>query len=479
MEQDLNKMKTLKTITEVLNQSYERQSMLQQVLESFLAITHFEAGWIFLGDQKLSLVADAGLPEALTVDDKRPMCGSKSCHCLSRYENHRLNDAINIITCKRLEDAIASGTYDTGGFTHHATVPLQNEHKRFGVFNVTAPQRNEFHSEELELLQSIADQITHALVRVELFEQEEKRGQYLQMLHTFSAQLRTMDHIDDFCNVINHKLIDGFPINGCQIESEWKDLRIGEETENLYKIPLNQVSGHVIYFTEHPLSAVDQEILSLASQHIGLTIREMLIRRREKEMIQLQERETLAQDLHDTVNQLLYSMTATSSALEAMNEDPKLSDPLLDLKQLSNQALQEMREIIENKKSHMLTHGLLSALRQYAESLNIRLDIESTGTTSIPPYIEEALYKIGREAIHNVYKHAFVNEANIRLEGQENQLVFIISDQGVGMNQSIQPKQFGLKGIEERIQYLNGILNIDSNKGEGVRLTIILPIERG
>ncbi|TFB22139.1 GAF domain-containing sensor histidine kinase [Filobacillus milosensis] len=479
MISDYNQTKTLKTIAEVLNQSYERESMLQTVLDSFLDITHFEAGWIFLGDgPDMTLAADSGLPEALLVDDKAPMCGSDSCYCLSKYRQQRLNEAINIMTCKRLEEAIQESKFDTGGFTHHATVPIISENKRYGVFNVSAPHRDQFEESELELLQSIALQVTHALKRIDLFELEEKRNNNLQTLHKLSTAMRSIDYLPDLENYINQDLVGKLHISGIEINSQSIQCLYGNRTEHLFEYKINQLNGEIFIYSDQLLSSVEKEIYTLLGQNIELTLKDISIKRREREIIQLQEREMLAQELHDTVNQLLYSMTATSSALKVMNDNKELNEPIDDLNQLASQALKEMRELIENKKSQVLEQGLLRALDDYAKQLNIELNTNAKGSSNIPPYIEENLYKIGREALHNIYKHANTQKANVELIREYDEIKFSITDQGAGFNMETNSNNYGISGMQDRVYNLNGHIQIESSKGDGVSITISIPIKR-
>lgn len=97
----------LKAIAETLNEGTEIEPMLQGVLPELLDALGFTTGWIFLagpGRRSYRLVADHGLPPALSKDHKRPMCQGV-CWCLDSYWSGKLEQAANIIECKRLEDA--------------------------------------------------------------------------------------------------------------------------------------------------------------------------------------------------------------------------------------------------------------------------------------------------------------------------------------------------------------------------------------
>src|SRR5690606_24723303 len=85
-----------------------------------------------------------------------------------------LEKASNIIACQRIENAMASAAEDSGGITHHATVPLQSGDERFGLLNIAAPDTQRFSKEELALLESVAFQIGSAIKRILLTKQEQE-----------------------------------------------------------------------------------------------------------------------------------------------------------------------------------------------------------------------------------------------------------------------------------------------------------------
>lgn len=183
---------TLKVIAETLNRSNDLHDMLQSVLEKLLDVTGLTTGWIFLVDQKpeYTFVASHNLPPALSRKNKKPMCHGV-CFCLSDYWRGRLNEPVNVIECKRLEDAKKYHWGDRCGLTHHATVPLAAGGERFGILNVAAPNKEHFNEQELTLLQSVAYQIGTAVKRIRLSRQQqeltliEERNRLARDLHDF------------------------------------------------------------------------------------------------------------------------------------------------------------------------------------------------------------------------------------------------------------------------------------------------------
>ncbi|WP_254438480.1 GAF domain-containing protein [Paenibacillus sp. DCT19] len=139
----MQEMYTLKTIAETLNTSNDLSTMLDTVIGKLLSLTGLTTGWLFLIGERAeySFIADYNLPPALQREEKQPMrCGT--CWCLNRFWDGRLDNAVNVLNCKRLEHAREYQWGDTYDITHHATVPLRSGEKMLGLLNVAARTRS-------------------------------------------------------------------------------------------------------------------------------------------------------------------------------------------------------------------------------------------------------------------------------------------------------------------------------------------------
>ena len=200
-----NELVILKEIAETLNTSNDTYHVLQAVLEKLLSVTGLTTGWIFLADEngKYTKLIDYQLPEALTYENKRPMCEGE-CWCLRGFVDGKLERAVNIIECKRINNAIEYNWGDTEGILHHATVPLKAGGEKFGVLNVASPGKTHFSEEELVLLQSVAFQIGTALKRTKLYENEKRRAHYYVKLERFIQDLKMIHKF----NVLPEKVVN-------------------------------------------------------------------------------------------------------------------------------------------------------------------------------------------------------------------------------------------------------------------------------
>ena len=166
----------------------------------------------------------------------------------------------------------------------------------------------------------------------------------------------------------------------------------------------------------------------------------------------LEERQRLARDLHDSVTQMIFSVTLLAQAVApAWRRDPIEGEQRVQrLLELSRAALGELRSLVadlrpadppspaaENRPSAGTTPlPLVQKIAEYAraiapESLYVTLRADTYTVQS--PAVEEALYRIGQEALNNVVKHAQARQVEVRLAANQSAVVLSIQDDGVGM----------------------------------------------
>ncbi len=466
-----SQLETLKNIAELLNQSTSRR-VLSEVLQAFISMTQFETGWIFLEQGGVvKLEADVGLPPALKRNDKELMCG-EDCHCVSRYKNGRLTQATNIIACKRIEKAREQGSGETCGVTHHATVPLQTPNRLYGLFNVAARNRENY-TEDLELLESIALQMGTALERIERFEKEEERNTLLTKAHLFTRKIQEARDSFALQETVQEGMEKLFPSS---------KVRINKQAE----YDVERLQGWINRFSflnisaDTPFSIQEREIFELLMEYIKVSWKQLLLSDKEKDIARREERGRLAQDLHDSVNQLLFSIVLTSKAAEGTaDKDSPLYEQISYIHELSAQALAEMRSLIAKQKGERLEAGVFTELSHYAATIGIQLKGQSSGTSSIPYAVEEALLRIGQEALHNVHKHSGVKEVELHLVKHKNKVQMTIKDHGSGFdyNEAVHTPSFGLSGMEQRTASYKGQFEIQSEKGKGTQIFVDIPFE--
>jgi signal transduction histidine kinase len=152
---------------------------------------------------------------------------------------------------------------------------------------------------------------------------------------------------------------------------------------------------------------------------------------------------------------------------------------------LAQNALTEMRALIQQLHPRSIAEeGLAAGLRRLAaerqsnDGLSVNLQID--GDQRLPANIEEELFRVAQEALHNIVKHARTDQAVMTLNlADRNAVRLCIEDSGAGFDPATTrslPGHIGLDSMSERIQALGGTLIIDSKPGKGTRLRVELAL---
>ena len=157
-------------------------------------------------------------------------------------------------------------------------------------------------------------------------------------------------------------------------------------------------------------------MLEAIAFQIGTAIKRIRLAQQEQELALAAERNRLARDLHDSVNQLLFSLSLTASAGTEMADTPELKDTFSYIQDLAQEAQGEMRALIWQLRPRGLENGIICALAGYAEMLVLPLETKVIGVSSLPGKVEEALWRIGQEALANCKKHSQAELVHLTLE---------------------------------------------------------------
>lgn len=231
-----------------------------------------------------------------------------------------------------------------------------------------------------------------------------------------------------------------------------------------------------------------------------------------QEVAVLRERQRLARELHDSVTQLIFSMTLIAQSITpAWSRDPAEGEKRVNrLLELSQSALAEMRALLFELRStdppllptetgvklpgisRLRRDGLLAALEKYFSTIiregpQIHLEAADYQPQSLD--CEIALYRITQEALNNIVKHAGASHITIRLFEKNDFICMQVIDDGVGFDVSESgngraggdPSRgtFGLQTMRERAEALGGRIEIQSHAGQGTTIKVCLPQQNG
>jgi len=206
-------------------------------------------------------------------------------------------------------------------------------------------------------------------------------------------------------------------------------------------------------------------------------------------MLQTQEaedRQKIAQDLHDSVTQSLYGVTLQAEAAKRRIDAGDIEEAagcLAELRDAALDALKEMRLLIFQLRPHALEkEGLAAALRTRLAAVEGRAGLTTEFSSEIagrlPARIEEGLHGIAQEALNNTLKHARASHISIRLRPSSWGVVLQIEDDGHGFEpgEGSDKGGLGLRGMEERAVQINARFSISSRPEKGTRITVDVPI---
>lgn len=228
------------------------------------------------------------------------------------------------------------------------------------------------------------------------------------------------------------------------------------------------------FFT--PLHA--RQITTFAN-HIGIAILNARLYEQSQLAAILSERQRVAQELHDSVNQDLFAARTYSDLLiKAIENKPELvARYAKDISQLIRGTVEQMRMILIELHPDTLTRMPVSQLiRQLIQSFNKRTNIHVDFSSNTQIILEEtqqiAVYRIVQEALHNIEKHASATMVSVSIIKKTDSFILTVSDNGIGFNlDSVTEFQFGIRNMKDRARSINAEIRIDSQHGQGTRIT--------
>jgi signal transduction histidine kinase len=204
-----------------------------------------------------------------------------------------------------------------------------------------------------------------------------------------------------------------------------------------------------------------------------------------------EERRRIARDLHDSVGQLVATLSMNNglALMQGANLSAAAADALRQNAALTQQLSKEIRTISHLLHPPLLDEiGLLPAIKLFASGFSERSNVSVSVDLSheigrLPPNVEISIFRIVQECLTNVYRHSGSKTATIKIfPSEENMLTVQVSDQGKGIpsgqliSMSLEASHgVGLSGMRERVRELGGTLDIQSNQ-HGTTVTAELPV---
>ena len=230
------------------------------------------------------------------------------------------------------------------------------------------------------------------------------------------------------------------------------------------------------YFTAHHADLA----LSVANQ-AAITMINAELYGHAQELAVLEERQRLARNLHDAVNQSLFSAGLIAEVLPRLWErnQAEARRSLEDLRRLTRGAQAEMRALLAELRPTTLTDTELGDLLRllgnaFTGRTNIPISVTVDGEGSLPAEPQVAIYRICQETLTNIGKHAKASQVKIDVRYAPDMLELHIHDNGCGfVTSELTPSgHYGLGMMRERAEAVGAILKITSQPGQGTDVTI-------
>ena len=189
------------------------------------------------------------------------------------------------------------------------------------------------------------------------------------------------------------------------------------------------------------------------------------------------ERRRIERDLHDGAQQRLVALSLTLGMAESrLAGDPAAAAPLIaQAREEAKLAVKELRELASGIHPALLSErGLGPALEALAARAPVPTTVDGVPEQRLTPPVESACYFVTAEALTNVAKYAGATSAGVHLAVEHGRVRLIVRDDGAGgadLNSGT-----GLRGLRDRVEALDGQLEVDSPPGLGTTVIAEIPL---
>ncbi|MBE9064605.1 GAF domain-containing sensor histidine kinase [cf. Phormidesmis sp. LEGE 11477] len=206
----------------------------------------------------------------------------------------------------------------------------------------------------------------------------------------------------------------------------------------------------------------------------------------------IRERTRIAQEIHDTLAQTFTGISVQLKLAQYLVKQTQISDNDCDLTQftsilervgsLAQTGLDEARRSVWSiypvtETQNSLPQDLADHVKQVTNSVSIRTQVTVTGSPQpLSYFVSRNLLRLCQEALTNVLKHANAATLEISLTYRPQQVSLQIYDDGCGFSPQFKTEGFGLVGMSERVDQINGQLRIASQPGEGTEIFVEVPL---
>jgi PAS domain S-box-containing protein len=260
-------------------------------------------------------------------------------------------------------------------------------------------------------------------------------------------------------------------------------LRSGEVVQSKRQ-QLKRKDGTLFYanITESILERENHEvILGVVDDITDQLVAAQALKEKDEAAAIAAERNRIANELHDSVTQTLYSASLIAEALPKVwaKQPEEAMRSLEELRLLTQGAQAEMRTLLlELRPGELADRKLSELLRQLTDAMSARTDLPISltvaGDCQLPTEVQIAYYRIAQESLNNINKHARASRAWVNLQCGQDRVTLLVGDNGRGFNpESRQVHQLGFQIIRERAEVIGAELTIESRPNQGTEVKVV------
>lgn len=254
-----------------------------------------------------------------------------------------------------------------------------------------------------------------------------------------------------------------------------------------------QLGVYNLYFRrEKAITPQQVHLLETLGHHLGVAIENQRLKSREKELAISEERNLLAQELHDSIAQGLAFLNIQVQLLQDSLKKERIDEALQTAGQLREgvqESYDDVRELLVHFRSRVhqsdLDSAINAALERFEGQTGIATEFERVGTGAPMLAADETqIMHIVQESLSNIRKHARASKVHVVVRRSVGHVEITVRDDGVGFDLVNEPNvksewHVGLKIMCERALRVGGECRIVSRPGEGTCVTLEVPRKNG
>ena len=232
-----------------------------------------------------------------------------------------------------------------------------------------------------------------------------------------------------------------------------------------------------------PMQELEELFISIG-RHLGMAIEKARLDREAQFLSIVEERTSIAGELHDSLAQTLVSIGFQVRILKEVLEQKDAGDWTPQMQRIERtleDANREVRNLIAHFRGSIDRHGLLPSIKQAVDKFRVDSGMqiflqEEWPDRELPANYEIQVLRVVQEALSNIRRHSQANTVRVMLSGDANSYRVLIEDDGIGIetDEAAAPEDghFGLQILHERAKRIGGEVSIESEPGEGTRVVL-------